>query len=199
MNAVPEKVRVHLPNQSMTDLVDALKNDDARALEVLFERYHVKVFNFCYAYLDSKPETEEVVQDVFVKLWTYRSQIKSELSINGLIFKIAKNLTLNKLRERKKQLTVSLDHVTNPSNCTEETILFRELEQELLKAIETLPPKRKQVFKLSRFDGLSNKEISEQMKISVNTVEGQMRKAIKHLNNHLDCAVLLILMVYMMK
>ena len=116
-----------LPNQSMTDLVNALKNGDAWALEVLFESYHVKVFNFCHAYLDCRQETEEVVQDVFVKLWTYRDQINSELSINGLIFKIAKNLTLNKIRDRKSQVTVSLDNVSSPTNCTEETILFREL------------------------------------------------------------------------
>lgn len=180
----------------MTDLVNALKDGKAWALEELFESYHIKVFNFCYAYLNSKEETEEVVQDVFVKVWTYRDQIKSELSINGLLFKIAKNLTLNKLRDNQRKQEVSLDNVLRPCNCTEETILFRELERELLKAIETLPPRRKQVFKLSRFNGLSNKEISEQMRISVNTVEGQMRKAIKHLNDYLDCAVLLILLLF---
>ena len=178
-----------------TDLVNALKDGNTWALEALFEQYHVKVFNFCYTYLKSKEETEEVVQDVFVKVWTYRQQIKSELSLNGLIFKIAKNLTLNKIRDYKHKQEVPLDNVVSPTNCTEETIFYKELEQELLKAIETLPPKRKQVFTLSRFNGLSNKEISEEMQISVNTVEGQMRKAIKHLNEYLDYAVLIILLI----
>lgn len=187
---------LRLPNQSMTDLVKALKNGDAWALEALFESYHVKVFNFCYGYLGSKEETEELVQDVFVKLWTFRDQIKSELSINGLIFKIAKNLTLNKIRDTAKlRNETSIDHLDTGTNYTEEIILFNELEQELMKVIETLPPKRKEVFMLSRFQGLSNKEISEQMNISINTVEGQMRKAIKYLHENLDCAVLLFLFI----
>ena len=181
----------------MTDLVRALKGGNAWALEALFESYHIRVFNFCYGYLHCKEESEEVVQDVFVKLWTYRQQIDTEASINGLIFKIAKNLTLNKIRDNQKfRSTVSVEHIINPTNCTEETILFREMEQELMKAIETLPPKRKEVFKLSRLSGLSNKEISEQMNISINTVEGQMRKAIKHLNNYLDCVILLFFLIF---
>ncbi len=192
--AFHESIRIF--DQSMTDLVTALKNGNAWALEALFESYHVKVFNFCYSYLGSKEETEEIVQDVFVKLWTYRDQIKSELSINGLIFKIAKNLTLNKIRDNAKlRSEIGIEHLTTGTNYTEESIFFKELEQELMKAIETLPPKRKEVFKLSRFNGLSNKEISEQMNISVNTVEGQMRKAIKYLHDYLDCAVLLILLI----
>lgn len=179
----------------MTDLVIALKNDNAWALEALFENYHVKVFNFCYSYLGSKEETEEVVQDVFVKVWTYREQIKSELSINGLIFKIAKNLTLNKLRDNANlRNEVSIDQLTTGGNYTEEAVLVKELEQQLMKVIDTLPPKRKEVFVLSRFQGLSNKEISEQMNISINTVEGQMRKALKYLHEHVDCALLLLLL-----
>lgn len=180
----------------MTDLVTALKNGNTWALEALFESYHVKVFNFCYSYLGSREEAEELVQDVFVKVWTYRNQIKSELSINGLIFKIAKNLTLNKIRDTARLSNqIGLEHLSTGANYTEQAVLFKELEQELMKAIDTLPPKRKEVFVLSRFKGLSNKEISEQMNISVNTVEGQMRKAIKYLHDNLDCAVVVWLLL----
>lgn len=180
----------------MTDLVAALKDGNDWALEALFESHHVKVFNFCYSYLGSKEEAEEMVQDVFVRVWTYRSQIKSELSINGLIFKIAKNLTLNKIRDNARHNNeISLDNLTSGTNYTEQTVLLKELEQELMKVIDTLPPRRKEVFILSRFKGLSNKEISEQMNISVNTVEGQIRKAIKHLQDHLDYAVLVCLLL----
>ncbi len=181
----------------MTNLVEALKKGDDWALEALFESYHIKVYNFCYSYLKSREETEELVQDVFVKLWSYRGQIDSELSINGLIFKIAKNLTLNRLRDNQNlRSEINIEDIISPTNCTEEAIMFRELEQQLMKVVETLPPKRKQVFKLSRFSGLSNKEISKEMNISVNTVEGQMRKAIKYLHENLDCAVVLILLIF---
>lgn len=162
-----------------------LRAGDKKALAYFFDEYYAKVFNFCYSFLRSKEEAEEVTQDVFLKIWNIRGQIDAKRSIDSLLFKIAKNLTLNRIRDNKKLLNMT--EVTDSMKIGDsimEVMLYREMEDILKKGIEELPERRKMIFELSRFEGLSNKEISAKMNISVNTVEGQIRKAIKQLHEH---------------
>lgn len=171
----------------MKRLLEKLKSGDEKALEKFVHINLPKVFNFSFSLLKSKEEAEEVSQDVFIKFWDNREKLDLDLSVDHLLFRIAKNLTLNKIRDiqkHKHSLTVSEDLLIG--NSTMEDILFKEMETTLLKAIEELPPKRKAIFELSRFKGLSNKEIAQQLNISVNTVEGQIRKAIKTIHSYTD-------------
>lgn len=171
----------------MKRLLEKLKSGDEKALEKFLDANLSKVFNFCYALLKSKEEAEEVSQDVFVKFWNNRDKLDLDLSVDGLLFRIAKNLTLNKIRDTQKHKnSVEVSDSLIIGNQTMEDVLFKEMEATLRKAIEGLPPKRKHIFELSRFEGLSNKEISEKLGISVNTVEGQIRKAIKSIHAYTD-------------
>ncbi len=171
----------------MRDLLEKLKAGDEKSLEKFVHLNLSKVFNFCYALLKSREEAEEVCQDVFVQFWKNRDKLDLNLSVDGLLFRIAKNLTLNKIRDNKKykgSIEVSDDLLAG--NSTMEDILFREMKKTLHKAIENLPPRRRLIFELSRFEGLSNKQIAARLNISVNTVEGQIRKAIKAIHMYSD-------------
>ncbi|MBO3697704.1 RNA polymerase sigma factor [Roseivirga sp. E12] len=171
----------------MKRLLEKLKAGDEKSLDEFVYLNLSKVFNFCYALLKSREEAEEVCQDVFVKFWNNRDKLDLNLSVDGLLFRIAKNLTLNKIRDNQKYKgSLEVTDGLLVGNSTMEDVLFREMEQTLHKAIEALPPKRRLIFELSRFQGLSNREISERLNISINTVEGQIRKAIKSIHIYTD-------------
>jgi len=171
----------------MKRLLERLKKGDERALEKFVHLNLPKVFNFSYSLLKSREEAEEVSQDVFIKFWNNREKLDLDLSVDNLLFRIAKNLTLNKIRDNLKHKNgAELSENLLVENSTMEEVLFKEMETTLLRAIEGLPPRRKLIFKMSRLEGLTNKEISEELSISINTVEGQIRKAIKTLHAYSD-------------
>ena len=149
-------------------------------------------------YLNSREEAEEVVQDVFCKIWQNRHKLDEKYSLNGYIFRITKNLVLNKLRKRVNEPAsyVSISKCNIYQNKTENDILLHEMERLLEEAIEALPPKRQLIFKLSRQKGLSNQEIADHLDISINTVEGQMRKAIKYLRSYIEIINLSLIFVF---
>ena len=169
-------------------LVIRLKKGDLHSFKILYDAFHIKIFNFCSLYLKSREDAEEIVQDTFVKIWQHKHELDPELSLNGYIFRIAKNLSLNKLRKRvnKVENTLPLYDKARWWNQTEEEILFREMEGLLAEAMEGLPPKRQEIFKLSRINGLSHEQIATQLKISEQTVKGQIHKAIKYLRRYIE-------------
>lgn len=157
------------------------------ALSKFINKHHTKVYNFCYSILGCPLEAQELTQDVFLKIWKVRENLDLNKSVEGLLYSIAKNLTLNRLRDNKK--LIESCHIHADVGITENTmeqVLFNNMEEEVRKVIDALPERRRMIFELSRFEGLSNKEISEKMDISINTVEGQMRKALQFLHANTD-------------
>lgn len=138
-----------------------------------------------------------MVQDVFMKVWEARNHIDPIQSFNGYIFRITKNAALNKLRKRvgEPDSFASVKDDSSALNITEQDVLFGEMKDLVDAAIEGLPPKRQEVFRLSRYEGLSNKEIAERLGISVNTIEGQMRKAIKYLRSYIDWVSIVFILI----
>ena len=181
----------------LKDLIRGLKNDEIVAFERLYNLYSVKVFNFSRKYLKSDEDAQEIVQDVFMKIWDSRHQIDLEQYFNGFIFRISKNAALNKIRKRvgEPDSFWPVKEDFSAINLTEQEILFAEMKDLLEKAVEGLPPKRQEIFKLSRFHGLSNKEIAARLDISINTVEGQIRKAIKYLRSYMEWVSLELIVI----
>tara|TARA_Y100000588_G_C13640343_1_gene663464 strand:+ start:46 stop:600 length:555 start_codon:yes stop_codon:yes gene_type:complete len=167
----------------MERLIADLKSGNERALAFFVAEYHTRIFNFCYTIIGSRQEAEELSQDVFLKIWSTRDRIDPNMSLEGLIFTVAKNLTLNKIRDNKKllQLDTIQDHDCIVENTMEE-VLFNSMHDEFKRLVKLMPERRRMIFELSRFEGLGNKEIAERMGISINTVEGQMRKALKFIS-----------------
>lgn len=160
-----------------------LKKGDKKAFDLIFYLYYKKIYYFCVKYFYSKEDSEEIVQEIFVKIWMNRSSIDPEKNFEQYIYAIAKNYIINDIRNKISRRAKFKDyHLTQNGihNSVEEEVYYNELEGLLYNAIKNLPSKRKEIFILNRIKGLSNREISEKLDISVKTVEAQMKLAIDY-------------------
>jgi RNA polymerase sigma-70 factor, ECF subfamily len=162
-------------------LVILLKSGDHKAFELLFKKYNKKLCNFCLRILKSNQEAESIVQSTFLKIWEIRRSLNETLPFNSYIFKIAQNKVFNHLRKQVNQryyVEYLAEYTEMLENTTEQTILYGELEKSIQKLIDHLPARRKEIFLLSRNEGLTYKEIAVKLNISENTVDTQIRKVL---------------------
>lgn len=165
----------------------------------MFRQHHAALHWFCLQYVKSKEDADEIVNDTFLALWEREEPIDPERNIKPLLYTIVRNKSLNLLKKRKIEITEVeegfeiISDVVSPI----EQIQARETEEFILKAIEALPPKCKQIFVMSRREYLSNKEIAAILEISEKTVENQITIAIKSiklvLNKRRDKGIPMIL------
>ncbi len=184
------------------NLVKALKNGDKIAFEKIFRIYQEQLYFFCYSFLNQKEDAENITQDVFVKLWIKRASLDCEKSFSGFLFTMTKNLALNHIRTTiHRQLFVNqlLDDGLEDCRQTDKQVSFNEVKRSLNNLISQLPTKRKKIFQLSREEGLSHKEISKHLGVSVHTVESQVSKALKFIRKGLKdfVPVLFLLLRFM--
>ena len=165
---------------SEADLILALNNGDLCAFNELFDRYAKRLYHFSMGYLKSTADAEEIVQDVFLKIWDNRTELSTQKSFESYLFAIARNGILNTIRKLKSERAY-LNYVKiNPGKnvLLDEELNFNELEKAYHEAIEQLSPRRKEIYLLSKECFLSNAEIAMKMNISVKTVENQMTSAL---------------------
>ncbi len=163
-------------------LFSFLKEDDDQAFDEIYHRYWNILYGQAYKRLGNRETTEEVLQDLFTKIWINRHKIMVNISVGAYLSASVKYLVLNQLQKeavRKKFAFSHIKRAATSANLTEETILFQELQNLVAQEIGKLPPKCKSVFVLSRYEQYSNKDIAKELNISEKTVENQIGKAIK--------------------
>lgn len=157
--------------------------DDPLAYKELFLLYHKRLVNFSMTITKSKETAEEVVSDVFMKIWTGRSTLTGIQNFHLYIYIATKNLSINRLLKEKKEKSFSLDEtVINTQTIyadPEQLMITAEMYKRIRHAIENLPPKCQLIFKLVREDGLKYREVAELLNLSLKTVENQMSIALK--------------------
>ena len=174
----------------------------------LFDSYADDLYRFAVSYTGSKQEAEDIVQDVFYELWKRRESIRFEdESVKSYLFKDVYTHALNALDKKQQDVyplkpereTDILDqYVSSYMQNSEQSLLLKELEEEIMSYINTLPPQCHKIFMLSRSYGLKNREIAEQLNISIKAVEKQISKALSGLKEYLiqrDLFPLLVLAV----
>lgn len=155
-------------------------------VEILFRKYYAGLCRSLYKILRDATLAEDIVQEVFMKVWEMRETLKMEDAIQSYLYRSCYNSALNFLKQQKKN--TDLDTLENPlpgSETAERQLNLEETEAEIQKAIDALPPKTKLVFSLSRFEELSYKEIAEHLDISVKSVEKHMGIALQRLRESL--------------
>ena len=182
------------------ELLTRLKNGDMLAFDRVYELYSHKLFSFVFKILKNEAEADDIVQEVFVKIWESRHNIEDYKLLNSYIFTIAYNNSIDLIRKRINN-TKYLEHLRNysviyttPNSISE--LEFNELNTQTEKLIANLPDRQKQVYLLHREEGLTYPEIAKQLGISKNTVENHMVKALKYLRQNMDNS-LLINMLFM--
>lgn len=176
------------------ELLTRLKNGDMLAFDQVYERYCHKLFSFVSKIVKDEAEAEDIVQEVFVKIWESREKLGDYKLLNSYIFTIAYNSSVSIIRRRivdKKYI----EHLKNSSiiHSAPETVTefeFNELNKHTQKLIDGLPERQKQIFLLHREKGLSYAEIAVQLGISKNTVEVHMVRALKYLRENIDNSLL---------
>ena len=165
--------------------VEQLRSSNIEAFEKIFKDFHENIFNFLFFKIGDTQTAEDILQDVFIKLWENRHNLKSDLSLASYLYTIAKNLTANYFRHKKvvqnfqKELEFKIEQADYPSQIS--NLELHELNENFIAALEKLPEQQRTVFMMSRFDQLSYKEIAERLGISIKTVETHIGKALKTL------------------
>jgi len=189
-------------------IVKQMVDGDKKAFKYFFEKYYSELCNFVNIYLKDTSLSEEVVQDIFVYFWENKSKINVHSSVRAYLFSASKYRSLNELRNQKRiptsQDSASTANLHATDEDTEDCFTDpEELKNILNQAIQQLPEKCREIFLLSKKGNLSNKDIADQLNISVKTVENQITIALKKLRAYLapfrEKLFLLFLMDFLIK
>jgi RNA polymerase sigma-70 factor (family 1) len=183
------KQNKHILNTDSKFLIDRLKKGEEIAYEMLFKEYYKVLTIFAAKYLKDLEASKELVQELFVNIYEKRGNLDINSSLKSYLFRSVHNRCINSINAQKIRDKYA-EHFNNTSdiriNILEQDVNVSELENALHIAINKLPPKCKTIFKMNRFDGLSNHEIAEKLTLSKRTVETQISKALKILRVKLE-------------
>lgn len=166
------------------DLIVRLKNGDQKSFELLFHFYYSGMVMYSTQFTTDRMEAEEIVQDFFVKFWQRHREIQLTDSLKGYFFSSVKNSCFNYLKHRK----VELKYLNGISKLSENHLVYdpdlyiaSELQSKIKCAFKHLPDKCREVFNMSRIQGMKNAEIASKLNISKRTVETHISNALKQL------------------
>lgn len=176
-----------MSKENLDEILSRFQRGDETVLKEIFDRYYLQVCGAIHRFIKDRSTVEDLAQDVFIRLWEKRAQINITSSIPAYLRRMAINEALGYLRKSKRfqeeELSQDISGGLNAS--AEDQYMHGELQNHVTQAIDTLPPKCRTVFQLSRFEDLTYREIAEKMGISIKTVENQMGKALKILRKQL--------------
>lgn len=168
--------------------LNQISKDDKDAFSLLFRKYYKDLVLFGGNYLSDKDSCEDIVQNIFLRLWSNRRELSIETSLKSFLLKSVQNACLDEIRHRNSVKTYeayTLAFSNTDDVDIDNYILYSDLQDKLTKALEKLPQEYRQAFELSRFDGLKYKEIASYLNMSERTVEVRISKALVFLREHL--------------
>jgi len=169
-------------------------SEDMKAYKELYLLMFDSLFHFSYSFVKSKQVAEELVSDVFIKLWQIRTQLNAVDSLKLYLFGITKNFSLSYLARASKNLSIQLDEINLDEINIESVIEFKNPEdlcisketiKDVMQAIQNLPPQCQIIFSLVKVEGLKYKEVAKLLNISVFTVRNQVAIATKKIEDAL--------------
>ncbi|MFO8128772.1 MAG: RNA polymerase sigma factor [Bacteroidales bacterium] len=170
---------------SEEEIIKRCLNNDSHAQEALYRQYAPKMFGICLRFTRNKMEAEDVLQDGFIKIFTYLKDFKNEGSLEGWIRRTMINTAINFYKKKVKRYNeLNIDKTELPDS-DEENIIDKLSAEELLATIQELPDGYRMVFNLSVIEGFTHKEIGDILHISENTSKSQLSRARSTLQNKL--------------
>ncbi|HLT87735.1 MAG TPA: RNA polymerase sigma-70 factor [Sphingobacterium sp.] len=168
-------------------VIEQLKDNQEAALKILFDTYADDIFGVAFSVLKDSQESEDLVQEVFIRLWNTRSTLDENGNIWSLLYVMTKRMSLNRWRDRKRLpecqiLSANIIHLKsdNPDN----NVYADEINNLENEAVNMLPEQQKKAYLLSRAEGLTHKEIAQLMDVSPHTVKNHIVQALKTLKKH---------------
>ena len=177
-----------MSQENLEHIITRLLADDDSVMKELFQKHYPSTCAAIFKFIKDKNLVEDLAQNVYIRFWEKRHQLNITTSVGAYLNRMAINEALGHIRKYKK---IQIEEITplTPFGITEnaaQQLLHNELKDQITAAINTLPPKCQLVFKLSRFEELTYKEIAAKLGISVKTVENQMGKALRVLREKMQ-------------
>lgn len=180
-------------------LIQALKQGSSKAFDGIYQMYSKRLYAYSLQFTKSPEEAEEIVQDVFVKLWNSREYIKQDETLRSLLFIMAKHYLINAYRSKVNNRVYEdyIEYVDALSvDNTHHRLEYNEFVTHFEEIMKTLPLTQQKVIRLSRLEQLSNKEIAERLSLSEQTVKNQISLGIKSLREKLSWALVFLLLLF---
>ncbi|WP_264523046.1 RNA polymerase sigma factor [Flavobacterium sp. N502536] len=172
-------------NYNNDRFIPGIKEGSEEAFRMLFDSFHLKIYTVSKRMGMTNEEAEDVIQECFLQLWKQRDSIKEDLSINGLLYTIAKRIILKKIKENKHYYkSKDLEAYSLPTdNKTQDDISFLETNKFIEETIENLPNQQRITFLMNYKKGMTPEEICKELELSKRTVENQIFRAKKKIKN----------------
>ena len=184
------------------ELLARLANGDEEAYTRLLRRYWNSIYSMAITYLKSPQQAQDIVQDVFLKLWDKREQLTEVEKPEAWLFTVARNLIIDGFRKKiaaplpKQYIDIPESEALSPFHLYEQ----KQVQRSVHEAIDLLPATRREIFLLSRNEGLTYEEIADRLKLSHASVKGHIAKALnfirEYLSLHTDHMAYLLILVF---
>ena len=171
-----------------TDIIGRIRNGDVGQFESLFRSSYVSLVRYAKTLIKDHDTSEEIVQDLFFRLWQDREKLNIESSLNGYLFRSVHNRCLHHIEHEKvvERHAEEMSYRRADSQESPSDILnYKELQEKVVRILERLPERCGKIFTMSRFEGLKYSEIAEKLSVSIKTVEANMGRALKEFRKEL--------------
>lgn len=180
-------------------LILQLKKGSFDAFDKIYQMYAKRLYAYCLQFTKSSRDSEEIIQDVFIKLWTSREYIRQEVTLQSLLFIIAKHHIINAFRSKIKQ-PIYEEYInykeTLSENDPSQRLEYQDFVRKFEKAIQKLPVTQREIIILSKIEGLSNKEVAEKLTLSEQTVKNSLSVGLKRLKVELNNVYILHMLLF---
>ena len=169
--------------------VQNIQPTDEQAFEKLFRAQYPTLCGYARKYVEDIDQAEEIVQEMFFNFWQKKEKVEINISLEAYLFRSVRNACLNYLKHlkiREEYRLATNDEIRKKEQEVHDHVVALELRERIENVIDQLPPERKKIFKMSRYEEMKYKEIAEKLNLSIKTVEVQMSKALKFLRLHLS-------------
>lgn len=162
-------------------LLKRISDDDEGAFRVLFNYYYPKVLSFLGNYISSDEDCRDIAQNVFANIWKKRDTLAEIRSFGAWLYRLSRNGAIDYCRRKRITLSITEQYEDAGMTPADEEFVARESRLQYQRCLNNMPERRRQIFSLSREDGLSNAEIARQLGISKKTVENHMTAALREI------------------
>jgi RNA polymerase sigma-70 factor (family 1) len=180
-------------------LVALLKTGNQQAFTEIYDRYAANLAGFAGSKLYNLDDAKDILHDLFIKLWENRSQIHINSNLQSYLFAMVRHRIIDKIRKNitREEYAFMLQSLTTANQYSvDKQVEAKELRQTIENSLVQLPARVKEIFKLSREEGLSNREIAEKLNLSEQTIKNQISAALKHLRKSLVTITAFIFMLW---
>lgn len=178
---------MEMKNISEKVLIERLRHGSSKAFDDLYDLYFSKVYAYCLQISKSQQKAADITQDVFLKLWETRKNIKSDTTLSPYLFSIARNFLISAYRDTVNSINYEayVRYCSDKGTHQTDRLEYSEFLHELKRCLDSMPQPQQEVLRLRRFKDMTNKQIADYLGISEQTVKNRMVMALKYIRDFL--------------